>query len=116
MLNILLKLGDEFVTIIWVYCFQLVSNSVWQVIMDVKVGPPSYEKGLAQDILSIVSVLFVPLILHCFIILNLWSKNALLVSDFFLCSFTIVFIENLLPIVYLIIYYILKLVFAFETS
>ncbi|KAK0576102.1 hypothetical protein LWI29_011894 [Acer saccharum] len=32
----------------------LVSNSVRQVILDVKVGPPSYEKGLAQDILSVV--------------------------------------------------------------
>ncbi|XP_061337388.1 glycerophosphodiester phosphodiesterase GDPD4 isoform X2 [Gastrolobium bilobum] len=30
------------------------SNSVRQIILDVKVGPPFYEKGLAKDILSIV--------------------------------------------------------------
>ncbi|KAK2658809.1 hypothetical protein Ddye_005342 [Dipteronia dyeriana] len=34
----------------------LVSNSLRQVILDVKVGPPSYEKGLAQDILSVLQV------------------------------------------------------------
>jgi hypothetical protein len=28
------------------------------VILDAKVGPPSYEKGLAKDILSVVSLLF----------------------------------------------------------
>ncbi|KAJ0972857.1 hypothetical protein J5N97_020816 [Dioscorea zingiberensis] len=33
---------------------ELVAKSVRQVILDVKVGPPSYEKGLAADILSIV--------------------------------------------------------------
>ncbi|XP_020253037.1 glycerophosphodiester phosphodiesterase GDPD4 isoform X2 [Asparagus officinalis] len=32
----------------------LVSQSVRQVVLDVKVGPPSYEKGLANDILSVV--------------------------------------------------------------
>lgn len=32
----------------------LISNSVRQVIIDAKVGPPSYEKGLAKDILSAV--------------------------------------------------------------
>ncbi|KAJ0085785.1 hypothetical protein Patl1_07324 [Pistacia atlantica] len=32
-----------------------VSNSVKQVILDAKVGPPLYEKGLAEDILSVVS-------------------------------------------------------------
>ncbi|KAK1274723.1 hypothetical protein QJS04_geneDACA009959 [Acorus gramineus] len=32
-----------------------VSNSVRQVILDAKVGPPSFEKGLAFDILSIVN-------------------------------------------------------------
>ncbi|XP_008795285.2 glycerophosphodiester phosphodiesterase GDPD4 isoform X1 [Phoenix dactylifera] len=32
----------------------LISNSVRQVILDAKVGPPSYEKGLAKDILSVV--------------------------------------------------------------
>uniref|UniRef100_A0A2N9EDT8 glycerophosphodiester phosphodiesterase n=1 Tax=Fagus sylvatica TaxID=28930 RepID=A0A2N9EDT8_FAGSY len=33
---------------------KLISSSVRQVILDAKVGPPSYEKGLAKDILSIV--------------------------------------------------------------
>ncbi|KAF2290865.1 hypothetical protein GH714_015923 [Hevea brasiliensis] len=33
---------------------KLVSSSVRQVILDAKVGPPSYEKGLAKDILSAV--------------------------------------------------------------
>jgi hypothetical protein len=28
------------------------------VVIDVKVGPPLYEKGLAKDILSVVSLLF----------------------------------------------------------
>ncbi|GKV09190.1 hypothetical protein SLEP1_g20730 [Rubroshorea leprosula] len=32
----------------------LISGSVRQVILDAKVGPPSYEKGLAKDILSVV--------------------------------------------------------------
>ncbi|XP_058090017.1 glycerophosphodiester phosphodiesterase GDPD4 isoform X3 [Magnolia sinica] len=32
----------------------LISKSVRQVILDAKVGPPSYEKGLAADILSVV--------------------------------------------------------------
>ncbi|XP_062152589.1 glycerophosphodiester phosphodiesterase GDPD4 [Alnus glutinosa] len=32
----------------------LISSSVRQVILDAKVGPPSYEKGLAKDILSVV--------------------------------------------------------------
>ncbi|KAL5843160.1 hypothetical protein ACOSQ4_009118 [Xanthoceras sorbifolium] len=32
----------------------LISRSVRRVILDAKVGPPSYEKGLAQDILSVV--------------------------------------------------------------
>lgn len=32
----------------------LISGSVQQVILDAKVGPPSYEKGLAKDILSAV--------------------------------------------------------------
>ncbi|KAJ4838068.1 hypothetical protein Tsubulata_026910 [Turnera subulata] len=32
-----------------------ISSSVQQVILDAKIGPPSYEKGLAKDILSIVS-------------------------------------------------------------
>ncbi|KAM7253294.1 hypothetical protein ACFE04_025912 [Oxalis oulophora] len=33
---------------------KLVSDSVQQVILDAKVGPPLYEKGLAKDILSVV--------------------------------------------------------------
>ncbi|KAM1682601.1 hypothetical protein EV1_033538 [Malus domestica] len=33
---------------------ELVSGSVRQVILDVKVGPPSFEKGLAKDVLSVV--------------------------------------------------------------
>ncbi|XP_058090018.1 glycerophosphodiester phosphodiesterase GDPD4 isoform X4 [Magnolia sinica] len=33
---------------------ELISKSVRQVILDAKVGPPSYEKGLAADILSVV--------------------------------------------------------------
>ncbi|XWS22015.1 hypothetical protein CRYUN_Cryun30bG0107300 [Craigia yunnanensis] len=33
---------------------ELISRSVQQVILDAKVGPPSYEKGLAKDILSTV--------------------------------------------------------------
>ncbi|XP_038717757.1 glycerophosphodiester phosphodiesterase GDPD4 isoform X1 [Tripterygium wilfordii] len=32
----------------------LVSSSVRQVILDAKVGPPSHEKGLAKDILSVI--------------------------------------------------------------
>lgn len=33
---------------------KLVSRSVQQVILDAKVGPPLYEKGLAKDIISVV--------------------------------------------------------------
>lgn len=33
---------------------KFVSGSVRQVILDAKVGPPSYEKGMAKDILSVV--------------------------------------------------------------
>ncbi|XP_019093747.1 PREDICTED: glycerophosphodiester phosphodiesterase GDPD4-like isoform X2 [Camelina sativa] len=32
----------------------LISSSVRQVILDAKVGPPMFEKGLAQDILSVI--------------------------------------------------------------
>ncbi|KAA0040522.1 pentatricopeptide repeat-containing protein [Cucumis melo var. makuwa] len=35
----------------------LISKSVQQVILDAKVGPPSYENGLAKDIISIDDVL-----------------------------------------------------------
>nr|KJB21437.1 hypothetical protein B456_004G102800 [Gossypium raimondii] len=34
---------------------KLISTSVRQVILDAKVGPPSYEKGLANDIFSTMS-------------------------------------------------------------
>lgn len=34
---------------------QLISGSVRQVILDAKVGPPLHEKGLAKDIISVVS-------------------------------------------------------------
>ncbi|AQK49265.1 Glycerophosphodiester phosphodiesterase GDPD4 [Zea mays] len=33
----------------------MISQSFRQVVLDVKVGPPSFEKGLAEDILSLVS-------------------------------------------------------------
>ncbi|KAF7052822.1 hypothetical protein CFC21_060859 [Triticum aestivum] len=33
---------------------ELISQSVRQVILDVKVGPPSFEKGLAEDVMSII--------------------------------------------------------------
>jgi len=32
----------------------MISQSVRQVILDVKVGPPSFEKGLAEDVLSLL--------------------------------------------------------------
>ncbi|KAJ0025115.1 hypothetical protein Pint_07219 [Pistacia integerrima] len=58
-----------------------VSNSVKQVILDAKVGPPLYEKGLAEDILSVVSYYCssAPLILF---------NNAILVHDL-ICFFPI---------------------------
>ncbi|XP_024961861.1 glycerophosphodiester phosphodiesterase GDPD4 isoform X2 [Cynara cardunculus var. scolymus] len=34
---------------------KLISSSVQKVVIDAKVGPPSYEKGLAKDILSVVT-------------------------------------------------------------
>ena len=46
---------------------QSISKSVQQVILDAKVGPPSYENGLAKDIISVVSFLFFsPLSAHFF--------------------------------------------------
>lgn len=33
---------------------KLISSSVQKVVIDAKVGPPSYEKGLAKDILSVI--------------------------------------------------------------
>ncbi|XP_030936881.1 glycerophosphodiester phosphodiesterase GDPD4 isoform X2 [Quercus lobata] len=53
---------------------KLISNSVRQVILDAKVGPPSYEKGLAKDILSVVERT------HCRNCL-VWAKSDNLVRD-----------------------------------
>lgn len=39
--------------------YQLVSASVRHVILDAKVGPPSYGKGLAENILAVVSLPFI---------------------------------------------------------
>ncbi|MQL88993.1 hypothetical protein Taro_021563 [Colocasia esculenta] len=52
----------------------LISKSVKQVILDAKVGPPLYEKGLAQDILSIVQKT------HCRNCL-VWAKSDALARD-----------------------------------
>ncbi|XP_031288198.1 glycerophosphodiester phosphodiesterase GDPD4 isoform X2 [Pistacia vera] len=51
-----------------------VSNSVKQVILDAKVGPPLYEKGLAEDILSVVERTRCK---NCLI----WAKSDNLVRD-----------------------------------
>ncbi|XP_043718910.1 glycerophosphodiester phosphodiesterase GDPD4-like [Telopea speciosissima] len=51
-----------------------VSRSVRQVILDAKVGPPSYEQGLAQDILSIVEKTRCR---NCLV----WAKSDILVRD-----------------------------------
>ncbi|CAN1841894.1 Glycerophosphodiester phosphodiesterase GDPD4 [Linum perenne] len=48
-----LDIGEQKIPTI-VDALKLVSSSVRQVILDAKVGPPSYEDGLAKDILSIV--------------------------------------------------------------
>ncbi|MED6132710.1 hypothetical protein PIB30_021539 [Stylosanthes scabra] len=50
------------------------ANSVRQIILDIKVGPPFYEKGLATDILSIVDNT------HCQNCL-IWSKSDNFVRD-----------------------------------
>ncbi|KAG6659145.1 hypothetical protein I3843_03G011900 [Carya illinoinensis] len=52
----------------------LISSSVRQVILDVKVGPPSYERGLAKDILSVVERTQCK---NCLV----WAKSDNLVSD-----------------------------------
>ncbi|KAJ6693198.1 hypothetical protein OIU85_004007 [Salix viminalis] len=52
----------------------LVSSSVQQVILDAKVGPPSYEKGLAKDILAVVERLQCQ---NCLI----WAKSDNLARD-----------------------------------
>ncbi|KAH9781994.1 glycerophosphodiester phosphodiesterase GDPD4 [Citrus sinensis] len=53
---------------------ELVSNSVRKVILDAKVGPPSYEKGLAKDILSVIERT------KCYNCL-VWAKSDNLVRD-----------------------------------
>lgn len=74
---------------------QLVSNSVRKVILDAKVGPPSYEKGLAKDILSVVSFQFSPLSVLIFVyILSLWSENAILIHDTFFNPFFVYLVES----------------------
>ncbi|KAF1894333.1 hypothetical protein Lal_00027181 [Lupinus albus] len=47
------KLNDESIPTIQ-DALLLTSNSVQQIVLDVKVGPPFFEKGLAEDVLSIV--------------------------------------------------------------
>ncbi|XP_022718176.1 glycerophosphodiester phosphodiesterase GDPD4 isoform X2 [Durio zibethinus] len=53
---------------------RLISRSVRQVILDAKVGPPSYEKGLAKDILSVVEKMQCK---NCLI----WAKSDSLARD-----------------------------------
>jgi hypothetical protein len=52
---------------------QMISQSVRQVVLDVKVGPPSFEKGLAEDVLSLVSSVY---LLYCFVSRSLVPKVA----------------------------------------
>ncbi|KAL5714679.1 hypothetical protein ACHQM5_016608 [Ranunculus cassubicifolius] len=52
----------------------LVSKSVQQVVLDAKVGPPNYEKGLATDIISIVDK---TLCKNCIV----WAKSDTLARD-----------------------------------
>ncbi|XP_057763499.1 glycerophosphodiester phosphodiesterase GDPD4 isoform X1 [Arachis stenosperma] len=52
----------------------LTANSVRQIILDIKVGPPFYEKGLARDILSILEN---TLCQNCLV----WCKSDNLVRD-----------------------------------
>ncbi|KAH7519755.1 glycerophosphodiester phosphodiesterase GDPD4 [Ziziphus jujuba] len=53
---------------------KLISSSVRQVIVDAKVGPPSYEKGLAKDILKVVQRT------HCKNCI-VWAKSDILARD-----------------------------------
>ncbi|XAR62762.1 Glycerophosphodiester phosphodiesterase [Bertholletia excelsa] len=53
---------------------EFISSSVRQVILDAKVGPPSYEKGLGKDILSIVERTKCK---NCLV----WAKSDSLVRD-----------------------------------
>lgn len=69
---------------------QLVSGSVKQLILDAKVGPPLYEKGLAKDILSVVSFLnLLPRSCICLcteLINGLWKINVTLQCEIRFCS------------------------------
>ncbi|XP_057453893.1 glycerophosphodiester phosphodiesterase GDPD4 isoform X3 [Lotus japonicus] len=47
------KIKDESIPTIQ-DALMLTANAVRQIVLDIKVGPPFYEKGLAEDILSIV--------------------------------------------------------------
>ncbi|XP_058782737.1 glycerophosphodiester phosphodiesterase GDPD4-like isoform X2 [Vicia villosa] len=47
------KINDESITTIQ-DALMFAASSVQQIVLDVKVGPPWYEKGLAKDVLSIV--------------------------------------------------------------
>lgn len=52
------ELVDKYVVIsilMW-HVVQLISSSVQKVVVDAKIGPPSYEKGLARDLISVVSL------------------------------------------------------------
>lgn len=51
-----------------------ISSSVRGIILDVKVGPPAYEKGLAEDILSVVKK---TKCINCIV----WSKSDTLVRE-----------------------------------
>ncbi|XP_065880421.1 glycerophosphodiester phosphodiesterase GDPD4 [Euphorbia lathyris] len=53
---------------------KFVSSSVQQIVLDAKVGPPSYEKGLAKDILSVVDIAQCK---NCLV----WAKSDTLARD-----------------------------------
>lgn len=57
------KINDEIIPTIQ-DALTMTASSVRQIILDVKVGPPLYEKGLANDVLSIVSII-IPSLPHC---------------------------------------------------
>ncbi|KAD4888576.1 hypothetical protein E3N88_20649 [Mikania micrantha] len=58
---------------------QLISSSVQKVVVDAKIGPPSYEKGLAHDLISVVKRTQCK---NCVI----WAKSDNLVLDVILQS------------------------------
>ncbi|KAJ0754571.1 putative glycerophosphodiester phosphodiesterase [Helianthus annuus] len=58
---------------------QLISSSVQKVVVDAKIGPPSYEKGLAHDLISVVKRTQCN---NCVI----WAKSDNLVMDVILQS------------------------------